>query len=40
MITKEEVEKFLSDFSLKIKIFGIRFRDDRQRIKTVSLSRA
>lgn len=29
MITKEEVEKFLEEFSLKVKIFGIRFRDDR-----------
>lgn len=29
MITKEDVEKFLADFSVKIKIFGIRFRDDR-----------
>lgn len=28
-ITKEQVEKFLEDFSLKVKIFGIRFRDDR-----------
>lgn len=31
MITKEQVEKFLEDFSLKVKIFGIRFRDDRQK---------
>lgn len=29
MITKKQVEKFLEEFSLKIKIFGIRFRDDR-----------
>lgn len=29
MITKEEVEKFLENFYLKVKIFGIRFRDDR-----------
>ena len=29
MVTKKEVEKFLEDFSLKVKIFGIRFRDDR-----------
>lgn len=31
MITKEQVEKFLEDFILKVKIFGIRFRDDRQK---------
>jgi hypothetical protein len=31
MITKEQVKKFLEDFSLKIKIFGIRFRDDRKK---------
>ncbi len=31
MITKEQVEKFLEDFSLKVKIFGIRFRDERQK---------
>lgn len=31
MITKEQVEKFLEGFSLKVKIFGIRFRDDRQK---------
>lgn len=31
MITKEQVEKFLENFSLKVKIFGIRFRDDRQK---------
>lgn len=31
MITKEDVEKFLEDFSLKVKIFGIRFRDDRSK---------
>ncbi len=35
MITKEQVEKFLEDFSLKVKIFGIRFRDDRSKIRTV-----
>ena len=29
MVTKEDVEKFLENFSLKVKIFGIRFRDDR-----------
>ena len=31
MITKEQAEKFLEDFSLKVKIFGIRFRDDGQK---------
>ena len=29
MITKEDVEKFLGNFYVKVKIFGIRFRDDR-----------
>ncbi len=36
-ITKEQVEKFLEDFSLKVKIFGIRFRDDRQKNQTCHL---
>ena len=31
MVTKEQVEKFLEDFSLKVRIFGIRFRDDRNK---------
>ena len=31
MITKEDVEKFLEDFSLKVEIFGIRFREDREK---------
>lgn len=31
MVTKEDVEKFLADFSIKVKIFGIRFRDDRSK---------
>lgn len=31
MITKEEVEKFLENFYVKVKIFGLRFRDDRQK---------
>lgn len=31
MVTKEQVEKFLEDFCLKVQIFGIRFRDDRQK---------
>lgn len=29
MITKEEVQAFLSQFHEKMKIFGILFRDDR-----------
>lgn len=29
MITKVDVEKFLTDFNMKVKIFDIRFRDDR-----------
>ena len=29
MVTKEEVESFLSQFSQKVKVFGIVFRDDR-----------
>lgn len=29
MITKEEVQKFLSQFHEKMKIFGIIYRDDR-----------
>lgn len=28
-VTKEDVEKFLENFYVKVKIFGIRFRDDR-----------
>ncbi len=31
MITKEDVEKFLNNFYVKVKIFGIRFRDDRDK---------
>lgn len=31
MVTKEDVEKFLNNFYLKVKIFGIRFRDDREK---------
>ena len=37
MITKEQVEKFLEDFSLKVKIFGIRFRDDRAKNSLIEL---
>ena len=37
MITKGDVEKFLEDFSLKVKIFGIRFRDDRGKNKNALL---
>ena len=29
MITKEEVQTFLSQFQTKLKIFGIIYRDDR-----------
>lgn len=31
MVTKEDVETFLNNFYLKVKIFGIRFRDDREK---------
>lgn len=31
MVTKEDVEKFLENFYVKVKIFGIRFRDDRDK---------
>lgn len=31
MITKEDVGKFLDNFHIKVKIFGIRFRDDRDK---------
>jgi len=31
MATKEEVEKFLADFQIKLSIFGIIFRDDRNK---------
>ena len=33
MITKEEVRKFLEQFNAKVKVFGIIFRDDRQKNK-------
>lgn len=33
MITKADVEQFLANFSLKVKIFGLRFRDDRVKNK-------
>lgn len=29
MVTKEDVEAFLERFFVKVKIFGIRYRDDR-----------
>lgn len=29
MITRDEVEKFLKDFHVKVDVFGIVFRDDR-----------
>ncbi|MDE6716215.1 MAG: toxin [Muribaculaceae bacterium] len=28
-VTKEDVERFLENFYVKVKIFGLRFRDDR-----------
>jgi len=31
MITKEDVEKFLENFYVKVNIFGIRVRDDRDK---------
>ena len=31
MITKEEVGAFLNKFNIKALVFGIRFRDDRQK---------
>lgn len=31
MITKEDVEKFLENFFIKVKVFGIRFRNDRSK---------
>lgn len=34
MITKEQVEKFLSDFYIKVRVFGLRFRDDRTKNRT------
>lgn len=37
MIAKEQIEKFLEEFSLKVKIFGIRFRDDREKNRNAIL---
>jgi len=37
MVTKEDVEKFLSNFYVKVKIFGIRFRDDRDKNRNTLL---
>lgn len=37
MITKEDVEQFLENFYLKVKIFGIRFRDDRDKNRNALL---
>ena len=37
MITREDVEKFLSNFYVKAKIFGIRFRDDRDKNRNTLL---
>ncbi len=33
MLTKEEVQRFLEQFNAKVKVFGIVFRDDRQKNK-------
>mgnify|MGYP006907950959 CR=1 FL=1 len=33
MTTKTQVEKFLKDFQIKAKVFGILFRDDRGKNK-------
>lgn len=30
-ITKQDVERFLSNFHTKMKVFGIVFRDDREK---------
>lgn len=35
MITKDDVERFLADFSMKVKIFDIRFRDDRAKNQNI-----
>lgn len=37
MVTKEDVEKFLNNFYLKVKIFGIRFKDDREKNRNAIL---
>lgn len=37
MITKEDVEKFLNNFYVKVNIFGIRFRDDRDKNRNALL---
>ncbi len=34
MITKEDVEKFLGNFYVKVKVFGLSFRNDRQKNQT------
>lgn len=31
MITREEVQKFLNEFNIKAQVFGIYFRNDRQK---------
>ena len=33
MITNEEVKAFLDQFNIKAQVFGIRFRDDREKNK-------
>lgn len=37
MVTKEEVERFLDNFYVKVKVFGIRFRDDRKKNRNAIL---
>lgn len=37
MVTKDDVEKFLENFYLKVKVFGIRFRDDRDKNRNALL---
>ena len=31
MVTREEVKTFLEQFNIKAQVFGIRFRDDREK---------
>ncbi len=37
MVTKEDVERFLENFYVKVKVFGIRFRDDRDKNRNTLL---
>ena len=34
MVTKEQVEKFLEELHTKMQIFGVLFRDDRDKNRT------